>query len=52
MSAIYFKGQKYTGPTLNLGSGNLTTENKTIVGAINELNSSRAIWLGTHLAHL
>ena len=38
MSAIYFMGQKYTGPTLNLGSGSLTTDNKTIVGAINELN--------------
>ena len=38
MSAIYFMGQKYTGPTLNLGSGSLTTDNKTIVGAINEIN--------------
>lgn len=39
MSAIYFKGQKYTGPTLNLGSGSLTTDDKTIVGGINEINS-------------
>ena len=39
MSAIYFKGQKYTGPTLNLGSGSLTTYDKTIVGGINEINS-------------
>ena len=40
MSAIYYKGQKYTGPTLNLGSGSLTTNDKTIVGGINEINSS------------
>lgn len=39
MSAIYYKGQKYTGPTLNLGSGSLTTDDKTIVGGINEINS-------------
>ena len=39
MSAIYFKGQKYTGPTLNLGSGSLATDDKTIVGGINEINS-------------
>lgn len=40
MSAIYYKGKKYTGPTLDLGSGSLTTNNKTIVGAINEISSS------------
>lgn len=39
MSSIYYKGQKYTGPTLDLGSGSLTTDNKTIVGAINELDA-------------
>lgn len=39
MSAIYYKGKKYTGPTLNLGSGSLTTDDKTIVGGINEINS-------------
>jgi len=43
MSAIYYKGQKYTGPTLNLGSGSLTTDDKTIVGGINEINSSISI---------
>ena len=39
MSSIYYKGQKYTGPTLDLGSGSLTTDDKTIVGAINELDA-------------
>lgn len=39
MSSIYYKNQKYTGPTLDLGSGSLTTDNKTIVGAINELDA-------------
>lgn len=39
MSSIYYKGQKYTGPTLNLGSGSLTTSDRTIVGGINEINS-------------
>lgn len=39
MSSIYYKNEKYTGPTLDLGSGSLTTDNKTIVGAINELNA-------------
>lgn len=39
MSSLYYKNQKYTGPTLDLGSGSLTTDNKTIVGAINELDA-------------
>lgn len=39
MSSIYYKNQKYTGPTLDLGSGSLTTDDKTIVGAINELDA-------------
>lgn len=39
MSAIYYKGNKYTGPTLNLGAGGLTTDEKSIVGGINEINS-------------
>ncbi len=41
MSSIYYKNQKYTGPTLDLGSGSLTTDNKTIVGAINELDAGK-----------
>lgn len=43
MSSIYYKNQKYTGPTLDLGSGSLTTDDKTIVGAINELDASRQL---------
>lgn len=47
MSSIYYKNQKYTGPTLDLGSGSLTTDNKTIVGAINELDAKFAVVEGT-----
>lgn len=43
MSSLYYKNQKYTGPTLDLGSGSLTTDDKTIVGAINELDAKCAV---------